>query len=29
MEVGKSKSEIEDDNFEAPAADRAGINPGA
>jgi len=29
MEIGKSKSEVEDDNFEVPAADRAGINPGA
>jgi len=28
MEIGKSKSEVEDDKFEAPAADRAGATPG-
>jgi len=29
MELGKSKSEVEDDEFQAPAADRAGTSPGA
>lgn len=29
MEIGKSKSEVEDEEFQAPAADRAGITPGA
>lgn len=29
MELGKSKSEVEDDEFQAPTADRAGTSPGA
>jgi Rps23 Pro-64 3,4-dihydroxylase Tpa1-like proline 4-hydroxylase len=29
IEVGKSKSEIEDEDFQAPAADRAGASQGA
>lgn len=29
LEVGKSKYEREDDNFQPPAADRAGASPGA
>lgn len=29
MEIGKSKSEVEDDEFQSPAADRAGASPGA
>ena len=29
IEVGKSKSEIEDEEFQAPTADRAGASPGA
>lgn len=28
LEVGKSKSESDDENFQAPAADRAGASPG-
>lgn len=28
IEIGKSKSEMEDDNFQPPAADRAGASPG-
>lgn len=29
MEIDKSKSETEDDNYQVPAADRAGTTPGA
>lgn len=29
LEIGKSKSEVEDEEFQAPAADRAGTSPGA
>lgn len=29
MEIGKSKAEIEDEEFQPPAADRAGASPGA
>ena len=29
MEIGKSKAEIEDEQYESPAADRAGASPGA
>lgn len=29
MEIGKSKSEVEDEEFQSPAADRAGVSPGA
>jgi len=29
MEIGKSKSEVEDEEFQSPAADRAGASPGA
>lgn len=29
MELGKSKSEVEDEEFQAPTADRAGVSPGA
>lgn len=29
MEIGKSKSEVEDDEFQSPTADRAGTSPGA
>lgn len=29
IEIGKSKSEVEDEEFQSPAADRAGLSPGA
>jgi hypothetical protein len=29
MEIGKSKLDLEADEFQAPAADRAGVSPGA
>jgi hypothetical protein len=29
LEIGKSKSEVEDEEFQAPAAERAGTSPGA
>lgn len=29
MEIGKSKAEVEDEQYESPVADRAGASPGA